>query len=54
MKYDSKKIKKIIADRLQRAKDCDFKRAWIPNGWTVVKNSIFIKELEAEIREALK
>lgn len=45
------KIEELISQRLEKTKDCDFKRAWIPKGWTCVKNEIFTKELGAQIEE---
>jgi hypothetical protein len=44
-------IKKAISDRLKTAKDCDFKRAWIPKGWSVIRDNIFIDELANDIQK---
>jgi len=53
MKYDSKKVKRIIANRLKKAKDCDFKRAFIPENWVIVRENVFVNELEADIRKEI-
>jgi len=45
------KIKRIIATRLAKARDCEFKKAWIPEGWSVVKDDVFVKELAEELTE---
>ena len=45
------KIENIISQRLEKTKDCAFKQAWIPKGWTCVKNEIFAKELSVQLEE---
>ena len=46
-----KKLEKIIKDQLNQTKRCDFKKMWIPNGWSCVKDEIFAKELAVEIEK---
>lgn len=48
------KVRKAIRERLKKAKDCDFKRAWIPRNWTCVKDTVFSKELAEDLAELFK
>jgi len=48
-----KEIQGIILNKLQRTRDCEFKKAWIPEGWAVVNVGIFASELAEEINDAL-
>ena len=46
-----KEIRNIIRQRIDKAMECGFKRAWIPVGWAVIKVDVFIKELANELAE---
>lgn len=45
------KIYQIIKKRLEKTKDCDFKKVFIPKGWTCIKINTFAKELTKEIKK---
>ena len=47
-----KQIAKIIRKRLEKTRDCDFKRDWIPIGWAVVKIDTFVEEVADQIAES--
>jgi len=47
-------LKKIIKNRLNKTKDCGFKKEWIPKGWACVKISVFTEDVTEEILKALK
>jgi len=42
------KIKEVLKDT---KKHCDFKRAWIPRGWTVVHIARFAHELTRKLEK---
>ena len=48
------KIEKIIKDRLKKTRDCEFKKAFIPTGWAIVKINIFAEELAAELKQKME
>jgi len=45
------RAKTIISTRLAKARNCEFKKAWIPEGWTAVKDDTFVEELAEELTE---
>ena len=48
-------LEKMIQQRLLDVVwHCDFKKAWIPKGWSCVKIEKFAKELAEEIRKNAK
>ena len=47
------KIERIIKQRLKKTKDCAFKRAWIPKGWTCVQDKVFVEEVAREVEGLL-
>ena len=48
------KIERLIKHRLEKTKDCTFKKDWIPKGWTCIKDKVFIAEVSKEIEELLE
>ena len=50
-----KTIETLIRKRLMAIKkNCDFKKAWIPTGWTAVNINKFSKEMAEEIVKEFK
>ena len=44
-----KQLENIINKRLQVTRNCKFKNAWIPKGWTCVHIKTFSSELAANL-----
>ena len=49
-----KKLENVIRNRLRATKNCDFKKAFIPTDWAIVKIDVLAEELANEILEILK
>ena len=46
-------VKRIIRARLEKAMECEFKQAWIPAGWAVIKVDVFVEELSETLAKEL-
>ena len=44
-----KMVEDVITERIDLTQKCDFKKAWIPKGWAVIRKEKFIKELAEKI-----
>ena len=42
-------IEEKIRKKLDSTLRCEFKKAWLPEGWTVVRIDKFVKELTEEL-----
>jgi hypothetical protein len=44
-----KKIQSLMRARIRQSMDCDFKKAFVPKGWAVLKVDRFVKDVAKEI-----
>lgn len=45
------KLEKLIKKRLEKTRNCEFKKAWIPKKYAVINIDIFSKEMAKLIKE---
>lgn len=46
-------VQELIKNKLRRSRDsCEFKKAWIPEGWACVPVERFAEELKEDMKKA--